>query len=53
DPSEGDGSEEQKLEAFRQTMLALHRRLTLLVSLPPEKLERALLQASARDLAHS
>lgn len=53
DPSEGDGSEEQKLEAFRQTMLALHRRLTLLVSLPPEKLERSLLQASARDLAHS
>lgn len=53
DPSEGDGSEEQKLEAFRQTLLALHRRLTLLVSLPPEKLERSLLQASARDLAHS
>ena len=50
DPSAGDGSEAQKLEAFRQTLLALHRRLSLLVSLPPEKLERAMLQSTARDL---
>lgn len=50
DPSETPGSEAQKLEAFRQTLLAMHRRLTLLVSLPPEKLERALLQGTARDL---
>ena len=50
DPSEIEGSNAQKLEAFRQTFLALHRRLTLLASLPPEKLERALLQRSARDL---
>jgi len=53
DPSEGDGSEAQKREAFRQTLLALHRRLTLLVSLPPGKLERSLLQGSARNLARS
>jgi arsenate reductase len=52
DPSETPGSEAQKLEAFRQTLLAMHRRLTLLVSLPPEKLERALLQGTARDLPH-
>jgi protein-tyrosine-phosphatase len=52
DPSEIEGSNAQKLEAFRQTFLALHRRLTLLASLPPEKLERALLQRSARDLQH-
>ncbi|MDO8720181.1 MAG: arsenate reductase ArsC [Polaromonas sp.] len=50
DPSAIDGSEAQKLEAFRQTLLALNRRLTLLVNLPPEKLERALLQGTARDL---
>ena len=50
DPSAGDGSEAQKHEAFRQTLLALHRRLSLLVSLPPEKLERAMLQGTARDL---
>jgi len=50
DPSATEGSEAQKLEAFRQTLLALHRRLALLVSLPAEKLERAMLQGTARDL---
>lgn len=53
DPSAGDGSEAQKHEAFRQTLLALHRRLSLLVSLPPEKLERAMLQGTARDLVRA
>jgi protein-tyrosine-phosphatase len=51
DPSAGDGSEAQKLEAFRQTLLALKRRLDLLVSLPDSKLEKAMLQSTARDLA--
>lgn len=50
DPSAGEGSEAQKREAFRQTLHQLHRRLSLLVSLPPEKLERAMLQSTARDL---
>ena len=50
DPSDTEGSDAQKLEAFRQTLLALHRRLALLVSLPPEKLERTKLQGTARDL---
>lgn len=50
DPSATEGSEAQKLEAFRQTLLALHRRLALLVSLPPEKLERTKLQVTAREL---
>jgi len=53
DPSEGDGSETQKHEAFRQTLLGLHRRLSLLASLPAEKLERTLLQGSARNLSQS
>jgi protein-tyrosine-phosphatase len=51
DPSAGDGTEEQKLEAFRHTLLALKRRMELLVSLPPAKLEKAMLQTTARDLA--
>jgi protein-tyrosine-phosphatase len=51
DPSEVQGTQEQKLEAFRQTLLAIRRRLDLLVNLPPEKLARQLLQASARDLS--
>jgi len=51
DPSAGDGDDAHKLEAFRQTLHALKRRLALLVSLPPEKLEKALLQSTARELA--
>jgi protein-tyrosine-phosphatase len=50
DPSAGEGSEAQKHEAFRQTLHQMRRRLSLLASLPPEKLERALLQSSAREL---
>ena len=53
DPSEVEGDEAKKLEAFRQTLLAIHRRLELLTNLPPEKLERAMVQQSARDLAHA
>ena len=51
DPSAGDGTDAEKLEAFRQTLHALKRRLELLVSLPTEKLEKTLLQGTARELA--
>lgn len=51
DPSEVQGTEEQRLEAFRQTLLAIRRRLDLLVSLPPEKLAKQLIQHTARELA--
>ncbi len=53
DPSEGDGDEAHKLEAFRQTLHAIHRRLELLINLPADKLERAMVQQTARDLAGS
>lgn len=53
DPSEVQGSEEQRLEAFRQTLHAIRRRLDLLVNLPPEKLAQQLIQQSARDLSRS
>jgi len=53
DPSEGDASEAHKTEAFRQTLLAIKRRLELFCSLPDAKLEQALLQTSARQLANS
>ena len=53
DPSAVEGGEAAQREAFRQTLLALHRRLALLVSLPPEKLERAMLQDTARDMVRS
>ena len=51
DPSEGDGSSEQKLEAFRQTLIAMRRRMELLVNLPVEKLAKLSLQQSAKDLS--
>ncbi len=51
DPSALDGTDAQKLEAFRQTLYALKRRLELLISLPTEKLEKTMLERSARDLA--
>ena len=51
-PSASSGSEAHKLDAFRQTLLDLKRRLELLVSLPDAKLEHAMLQATAREMAH-
>jgi protein-tyrosine-phosphatase len=53
DPSEGDGSEDDKREAFRKTLHAIKRRLELLCSLPDAKLQQAVLQTSARQLAQS
>ena len=51
DPSEGDAPDDQKREAFRQTVHMLKRRLELLVNLPADKLEKAALQTSARELS--
>lgn len=51
DPSQGEASEEVKLEAFRQTLHMMRRRLELLVNLPDDKLEKARLQGTARELA--
>lgn len=51
DPSEGEASDETKLEAFRQTMHMIRRRLELLVNLPAQKLEQAVLQSTARELS--
>jgi protein-tyrosine-phosphatase len=51
DPSAGDAPQDVKREAFRQTLIAIKRRLELLCSLPDSKLEQAVLQTSARQLA--
>ena len=51
DPSEGDGTDDQKLEAFRKTLHLMKRRLELLINLPADKLVKALLQTTARELA--
>lgn len=53
DPSAGDGTEAQKLEAFRKTLHDIQRRLSLLISLPADKLQHAMLQSTARELSTS
>ena len=53
DPSAGDGTDAEKLEAFRQTLHAIRRRLELLVSLPAASVTKLMLQNSARELAKS
>ena len=50
DPSAIDGTDAQKMEAFRQTLLAIYRRLELFINLPPAALQRLALQTSARGL---
>jgi arsenate reductase len=51
DPSEVKGTHEQKLEAFRETLLAIRRRIELLVNLPAASVDKLALQDSARGLA--
>ena len=51
DPSEGNLSEAQQRDAFRQTLHAMGKRLELLLSLPTDKLHKALLQDTVRTLA--
>ena len=51
DPSAGDAPDAVKREAFRQTLHAMGRRLALLLNLPPEKLQKNLLQETARGLS--
>lgn len=53
DPSGGIGSEAEKLELFLKTLYAMKHRLELFSSLPDAKLEQALLQISARELANA
>ena len=53
DPSAIDGTDAQKLDAFRQTLHAIKRRLELLTNLPAASVERLMLQKTARDLAKS
>ena len=50
DPSEGEGTDEEKLEAFKQTMFMIRRRLEILTNLPHEKLQMSALQSTADEL---
>ena len=53
DPSAVPGTEEDRLEAFRQTLHAIRRRLELLVNLPAQSVDKLMLQTRARELAKS
>ncbi|MGM9427098.1 arsenate reductase ArsC [Hydrogenophaga sp. MI9] len=50
DPSNATGTEAERLDAFRLTLLAIRRRIELLVNLPLEGVDRLRLQQTARDL---
>jgi protein-tyrosine-phosphatase len=51
DPSEVQGTPEEKLDAFRRTRDALRHRLELLLELPQEKLTQPALESTARAIA--
>jgi protein-tyrosine-phosphatase len=51
DPSEAVGSDDVKLEAFKQTLHQIKRRLDLFTSLPVASLSKMALESTARHLA--
>ncbi len=50
DPSDTQGDEATRLKAFQHTLQAITHRLELLVNLPDEKLEKLVLETTAREL---
>ena len=51
DPSEAPGSDAEKSEAFKHTLLQIKRRLDIFTNLPTPKLSKMALEDTARDLA--
>jgi arsenate reductase len=51
DPSEGAGSDAEKLEAFKQTLYLIKKRLDIFTSLPLTSLNKMALEKAARELA--
>ena len=51
DPSEGTGTDAEKMEAFTQTLFQIKRRLEIFTSLPLTSLSKMALENAARDLA--
>ena len=51
DPSAGEGSDDEKMEAFKQTLHLIKRRLDIFTSLPIASLSKMALEKTARDLA--
>ena len=53
DPSEKQGSEAEKREAFMHTLLQIKQRLELFINLPAASLDKLVIQQTARELAQS
>ena len=53
DPSEVDGDDDKKREAFKQTLLMMRKRLDIFVNLPPSSLSKMAIEKTARDLTRS
>jgi len=51
DPSAVEGTDAERLEAFRATLHMIHKRLQLLVDLPADKLQKTMLQLTAQELS--
>jgi protein-tyrosine-phosphatase len=50
DPAEVEGGDEEKLRAFRETLVVLSRRIDLLLALPLEKLDRLRKETAVRAI---
>ena len=53
DPSAAPGTDDDRRNAFRNTLLEIHRRLELLVNLPRESVEKLAIQNALRGMAQS
>ena len=53
DPSEVDGDDDKKREAFKQTLHMMRKRLDIFVNLPRSSLTKMSIERTARDLAKS
>jgi len=53
DPSAIEGSDQDRVETFRLTLHLIHKRLQLLVDLPADKLQKTMLQDTAKELSGS
>jgi protein-tyrosine-phosphatase len=50
DPAAVEGSDEDKRRAFRETLMALRRRIEVFTSLPLDKLDRIAIQKHIKDI---
>jgi protein-tyrosine-phosphatase len=53
DPSDAQGDDDKKREAFMQTLHLIRKRLEIFINLPSSSMSRLSIQKTARDLASS